>query len=348
MWNFTSLTRARTCVPFIGKPILNHRITRKVPLEGITFFPPPHAPLKYTALGIFWQTGHSFAFYSHTLFEDLNGFYQKLGWRTGLQSPWQPIQGNQTQAWVLCLAGGLAYGFGKEVFAVVGSQPAIQSSFMSCLMWTWKWSLWNNWASKRWWWGRGGGGPHLCLTCLSSGKSHSLQAFPLPFAMHTPENRTWVHWDQSLVSESGQGAGCPIHALESVQTPTLKQTLCLEDPDLLDSPLLCFTLLPSRVPEAVPNLVDPAFLSLSTSFSSFYAHTYAHTHTHAHTEFKPPLKITSPSEEVLILSVHLLLPLSLATIPGVAFSEILPVFMTKWLQRCWGVCDKSFCVASTR
>ena len=86
----------------------------------------------------------------------------------------------------------------------------------------------------------------------------------------------------------------------------------LEDPNLLDSPLLCFTLLPSRVPEAVPNLVDPAFLSL------FFLCT--HTHTHTHTEFKPPLKITSPSEEVLILSVHLLLPLSLVTVPVVAFS----------------------------
>ena len=159
MWNLSFLTRVWTCVPFIGRPILNHRITRKVPrsasLEGINNFPPSHAPLKYTALEIFWQTGHSFAFYSYTLFEDLNCFYQKLGWRTGLQSPWQPIQGNQTLAWVLCLAWGPAHGFGKEVFAVAGSQSAIHSSFVSYSMWTWKWSLWNNWASKRWGWGGG-------------------------------------------------------------------------------------------------------------------------------------------------------------------------------------------------
>ena len=88
-------------------------------------------------------------------------------------------------------------------------------------------------------------------------------------------------------------------------------------------------------------LILPFSLNLSVFFLCIHTHTHTHTHTqihthtHTHTEFKPPLKITSPSEEVLILSVHLLLPLSL--VPVAAFSEILPVFITKWLQRCWGV-----------
>ena len=341
MWNLSFLTRGWTCVPFIGRPILNHRITRKVPrsasLEGINNFLPSHAPLKYTALEIFWQTGHSFAFYSYTLFEDLNCFYQKLGWRTGLQSPWQPIQGNQTLAWVLCLAWGPAYGFGKEVFAVAGSQSAVPSSFVSYSMWTWKWSLWNNWASKRWGWG-GGQVDLICawpacplgrVTVSRLSLCH-LQCTHLRMDLGSLRSKSCFR----VRAECWLPCSCPGVSIDPTSQMDIV-TWRLQSP-WLPTPLLHPSALKGPRGHAKSGW-SCLSLSLNLSLFSLYAHIDTHRHIDTHTEFKPPLKITSPPEQVLLLSVHLLLPLFLVTVSVAAFSEILPVFMTKWLQRCWGV-----------
>ena len=173
--------------------------------------------------------------------------------------------------------------------------------------------------------GWGAGGPHLCLTCLSSGKSHSL---PLPFAMHTPENGLGFIEIEVLFQSQGR-------MLAALFMPWSQYRSHLSDGHCHLKTPVSLTRHPFASPFCPQGSQRPCQIwlilpfSLNLSLFSLYAHIDTHRHIDTHTEFKPPLKITSPPEQVLLFSVHLLLPLFLVTVPVAAFSEILPVFMTK-------------------